>query len=151
MFRFWRWLNTGAEFGATPSLATVSGDFTAGEHAYALFMRLVFMISEAALIGAGFMSIPVFIWLYMTVLAFPTPLEFICAIVTPLVLWLFLRKGHAMVRTAVFDAIRRRGAARQASDIPRDDVALDATSAASGSPMAVSVDVDHDEPAHARK
>jgi hypothetical protein len=151
VFKFWRWLNKDGEFGAIPSLDSVSSDFSAAEHAYALFMRIVFTLTEAALVGVACMSFPLYIWLFMTVLAFPSPFEFICALATTFTMFMLLRKARAVARTAVFDAIRRRGAARQASEIPRDNVALDSAAGASGSPMAVSVDVDHDGPAHARK
>jgi hypothetical protein len=148
--QFWGWLNKDAEFAHMPSLSSVSDEFTAAQHAYALLMRFVFLMSEAALIGLGLAAFPGFIWLFMGVLRFPTPLEFISAIVATGSMFLLLRKGHAVMRTAVFDAIRNRALRRLSRDVPRDVVTLDATAASGGSPFAVSVDVDHLEE-HVRK
>lgn len=129
-----------------PSLASVSGSFTAAEHFIAVVIRIVFTLSELTLIGCAFTSIVAFIHLYMTVLGFPTPFEFLAAIITPAVLWLVLQKVHSVLRTALFDVLRHRVERREARALPRLNVALDATGAG-GSPVAVSVDVDHDEPA----
>ena len=73
-----------------PSLASVSGSCTAAEHFIAIVLRIVFILSELMLIGCAFTSIVAFIHLYMTVLGFPTPFEFVAAIITPAVLWLVL-------------------------------------------------------------
>src|SRR5688572_911372 len=130
-----------------PSLEPASNEFTAAEHAYALFMRLVFLVGDAALVGVTVMSFPLFIWVFMTVLGLPSPMEFISALLATGASFLFLRKAIGAARTAVFDAIRNRALRRQSRDVPRENVALDATASSGGAPMAVSVDVDHEVPA----
>jgi hypothetical protein len=120
-----------------------------GERCIAIVARIVFVLIEVTLLGGALSMLPVSIYVFITVLVLPMPLDVIAALTAVAVAWLLLRKLNALARNAVFRAIERRARRRvDAPFEPRAAVALDATSAsASGSPVAVSVDVDHDEPA----